>query len=81
MVEFDPTSRPSFENRAEQGATDEGRGSRFRIFGFPLHIDPWFFLTASLIGGRQELGLLLGVFLTVSNVQALRVEMAAASST
>jgi Zn-dependent protease len=55
-VEFDPNSRPSFENRAEQGATGEDRGPRFRIFGFPLHIDPWFLLTASLIGGRQELG-------------------------
>lgn len=55
-MEFDPTSRPSFENRAGQGATDDGRGPRFQIFGFPLHIDPWFLLTASLIGGRQEFG-------------------------
>lgn len=55
-MEFDPTSRPSLENRTDQGAKEAGRGSRFRIFGFPLHIDPWFLLTATLIGGRQELG-------------------------
>jgi membrane-associated protease RseP (regulator of RpoE activity) len=53
-VEFDPTSRPPSGARLDQGMTSQHRGPRFRIFGFPLHIDPWFFLTAWLIGGRQE---------------------------
>ena len=53
-MEFDSASQPPSAVRLEQGPTSGGRGPRFRIFGFPLHIEPWFFLTAWLIGGRQE---------------------------
>lgn len=53
-VEYDPTPRPHSEDLPEQGGAHDRRGQGLRIFGFPLHIDPWFFLTAWLIGGRQE---------------------------
>ena len=53
-VDFDPTWRPNAGDRSEQSVAGEGRGPGLRIFGFPLRIDPWFFLTAWMIGGRQE---------------------------
>ena len=54
FMEFDPTSQRPSADQLEPVMAGENRGPRFRIFGFPLHIDPWFFLTAWLIGGRQE---------------------------
>jgi Zn-dependent protease len=54
FMEFDPTSQRPSADQLEPGTAGENRVPRFRIFGFPLHIDPWFFLTAWLIGGRQE---------------------------
>jgi len=53
-MEYDPTPSHHEEDRPGPGVADDRRGGGLRIFGFPLQIDPWFFLTAWLIGGRQE---------------------------
>ncbi len=53
-MEYDPTPSHHEEDRPGPGVADDRRGGGWRIFGFPLQIDPWFFLTAWLIGGRQE---------------------------
>jgi membrane-associated protease RseP (regulator of RpoE activity) len=44
-----------FEEGAGEGPDDGGGRRRgLEIFGFPLRIDPFFFVTAWLIGGRRE---------------------------
>ena len=53
-MEYDPTPSHHEEDRTGPGVADDRRGGGLRVFGFPLQIDPWFFLTAWLIGGRQE---------------------------
>ena len=51
-MEYDPPP-PQYPDDHPQGHGVERRRG-LSIFGFPLLIDPWFFLTAWLIGGRQE---------------------------
>jgi len=59
-MEFEPLHHESGGDR---------RG--FAIFGFPLRIDPFFFVTAWLIGGRQEpLWMLVWVVVVLTGVLA-----------
>jgi Zn-dependent protease len=53
-VDYHSMPPPPNENRPDPRFADERPPRTLQIFGFPLRIDPWFFVTAWLIGGRQE---------------------------
>jgi membrane-associated protease RseP (regulator of RpoE activity) len=52
-MEYDPT-RQYPQSYSSHGPEGERPPRTLQLFGFPLRIDPWFFVTAWLIGGRQE---------------------------
>ena len=51
---FDPNAPRRSEHEPWQDVPEPPRRRGLQIFGFPLRIDPFFFVTAWLIGGRQE---------------------------
>jgi len=53
-MDYDPRYPDLPERRDEAIPPRQARPGGLRIFGFPLRIDPFFFVTAWLIGGRQE---------------------------
>jgi len=53
-MDHDPRYPDQPERPDEAFPLPQARRRGLRIFGFPLRIDPFFFVTAWLIGGRQE---------------------------
>ena len=53
-MDHDPRYPDQPERPDEFLPQQQARPAGLRIFGFPLRIDPFFFVTAWLIGGRQE---------------------------
>ena len=50
-MNYDPT--PQYREPYPSPGPEQERPPRsLQLFGFPLRIDPWFFVTAWLIGGR-----------------------------
>jgi membrane-associated protease RseP (regulator of RpoE activity) len=52
-MDYDPRS-PQPPDDPLRGLEEPRQRRTLQIFGFPLRIDPFFFVTAWLIGGRQE---------------------------
>ena len=53
-MNYDPRNPDPLERPGGEFPPEQARRAGLRIFGFPLRIDPFFFVTAWLIGGRQE---------------------------
>jgi membrane-associated protease RseP (regulator of RpoE activity) len=53
-MDYDPRFSDHSQLSGEEYPPEQPRRRGLQIFGFPLRIDPFFFVTAWLIGGRQE---------------------------
>jgi Zn-dependent protease len=53
-MSFDPRTPDGRDHDPVYGMPEQTPRRGLQVFGFPLRIDPFFFVTAWLIGGRQE---------------------------
>ena len=53
-MSFEPHTPDGRYRDPMYGSPDPPPRRGLQVFGFPLRIDPFFFVTAWLIGGRQE---------------------------